>query len=345
MSFLIETLNDLLGLDDPSDGSRPFATTGKHVQILNSPYARWKYIAQSMGIATYHFYVGREGTSASHDYIAIFCGNQDFVIRSTVVPAGEATWLSEFPSSIECVDEEECIVAVVGNFFTARKLGNLTATSASEVVVSSRAYNEQGSEGQRSIKSTNAGDDDGTPAGARVIRITYLTSGYVRKTTDCVTNGTAAVATSVSDIRFVESMEVIKGTAAVGAIELWSNNNGTGTAIAGIPALASSSFICHHYVPANTRCWVFSWGATSDDEASLKLIGQDRQDGTNLVDRIIDLEKLFQSNPTPPTRLDFERSLKGILLPEKTYVRVTVVPNQATSTTVRARFDFWEVPT
>jgi hypothetical protein len=57
---------------------------------------------------------------------------------------------------------------------------------------------------------------------------------------------------------------------------------------------------------------------------------------------VLDLEKVFLGNPTPPQHLEFDRSLAGVLVPASTYVRMTAVPNQATSTVIRGWFYVWE---
>lgn len=216
-----------------------------------------------------------------------------------------------------------------------RRFGNLTASSQSEVLVSSRTYNEPSSQAQRSVKSTSNQDSDPSGTGAKQVRIVYLDSNYEEKTEDVTLSGTTAVNTVATDIRFIQDFHVIKGAAAAGAIELFPNTGGTGTAICGISAATEQAFFCHQYVPAGRTGWLLKWGAVVDDEANLKLKTQ-RYFGGNLVDFNTDLEKLFAGNPTPPTRLLFERSFRGVRLEEKTYVRVTVVPNQNTNTVVRA---------
>lgn len=217
-----------------------------------------------------------------------------------------------------------------------RRFGNLTAASTSEVLVSARTYNEPGAEAQLSVKSSSANDTDSAGSGAKAVRIVYLNSAYVEATEDILLNGVTAVATVATDIRFIQEFRVIKGAAAVGAIELFPSTNGTGTAICGIGAGTEQAFFCHHYIPAGGMGWLLGWNAVADDEVSLKLKSQCRLDGVNLVDYNMDLEKLFNGNPTPPTRLAFDRTFLGIKLPEKVYVRVTVVPNQSTSTVIRA---------
>lgn len=223
-----------------------------------------------------------------------------------------------------------------------RRFGNITTTSTSEVLVSARPYVEQASGAQRSIQSTSATDDDGSATGARAVRITYLDTNYVLKTEDVLTNGTAKVNTVATDIRFVEKLEVIKGVAAVGAIQLMTGTTGGATEFCGIGAGTTQAFLAHHYVPAGKQAWVINWGAVATREANFKLTGQDRQDGVNLVDYILDLQNLRKDTLVNDQTLEFMRDLGAVLLPEKTYVRATVVPTSATSTVSRAWFYLWE---
>jgi hypothetical protein len=218
-----------------------------------------------------------------------------------------------------------------------RRFGNITTTATAEVLVSARTYVEQGSEAQRSVKSTSASDGS-----SKQVRIWYLGSNYALAFEDLVLNGTTAVATVATNIRFVESFELVEGVAAVGAIELWSNNSGGGTAICGIGAGTSQAFLCHHYVPANKQAWLANWGATATREINLKLLGQDRQNGVNLVDRVLDLENLRSAAVASDSTLRFDRDLGAVCLPEKTYVRISVVPLSTTSTVTRAWFYVWE---
>lgn len=222
-----------------------------------------------------------------------------------------------------------------------RRFGNVTTTSTSEILVSSRAYVEQSSQAQRSVKSTSTQDSDSAGTGARVVRITYLDSSYAVKTEDVALNGTTRVSTVATDIRFIEKFEVIKGTEAVGAIQLLDAPSGAQNEFCGIASATTVAFLCHHYVPAGMNCWILHWGSTVDDDSSLKLTGQARPDGTNLVNRILDLEKVFGASVVPD-HLFFDRDLAAVLVPEKTYVRITVAPGQSTSTTIRSWFYFWE---
>lgn len=222
-----------------------------------------------------------------------------------------------------------------------RRFGNITTTSASEVLVSLRPYAEQATGAQRSVKSTSANDANPAGSGARAVRITYLDTNYVLKTEDVNLNGTTGVNTVATDIRFIEDFRVIKGAAAVGAITLQTTTAGGGTEICGIGAASNEAFLCHHYVPAGKKCYIMRWGASIDDDVSFKLIGQNRYAG-NLVDEIKDLRKVAGASATPDY-LMFDHTFGAMVpLPEKTYVRITCVPGQATSTVTRAFMELWE---
>jgi hypothetical protein len=218
------------------------------------------------------------------------------------------------------------------------KFGNITTAAVTEVLCSSRTYNEQASQAQRSVKSSSV-QDAVAGSGAKAVRLVYLDSNYVKKTETITLNGTTAVATVATDIRFIESFDVVQGAAAVGAIELWTANNGTGTAICGIASATTNAFLCHHYVPSGMRCIVYNWGGTCNDDVSFKLWGQQIVSG-NRTDQIIDLDNL--TGLTAGTRLSFNRDLGGVIIGEKCYIRVTIVPGQVGSTITRATLDLFE---
>jgi len=220
-----------------------------------------------------------------------------------------------------------------------RRFGNLTALSASEMLLAARAYVEQGAEAQRSVASSSVQDKAGG-SGAFAVRITYLTSAYVLKTEDVTLNGTTKVPTVATDIRFIEKFQVIQGAAAAGAISLYNGTSGGATEFVGIGVGTYDAFLCHHYVPAGKSGFVYGWSLSSDDEVKAKLMGRSLY-GVNLVDEHWDLVNLMGIT-TPPGYLEFSKMLVGASYGEKSYIRITVVPNQATSTTIRGDLLLWE---
>jgi len=219
------------------------------------------------------------------------------------------------------------------------KFGNLTSAATTEVLMCASTYTEQASQAQRSVVSTNA-QDNPAGTGAAAVRITYLDSNYVLNTEDITLNGTTAVNTVGTTIRFIENFQVIQGSAAVGTISLMTGLAGAGSPIISIPSSTEQAFICHHYVPAGKRAWILGWGATVSNNANFKLKGQYYFNVSNLVDYNLDLENLLISSPNLP---EFYRTFQSPLpVPAKTHIRITVVPGQATSTIERSQLDIWE---
>lgn len=226
-----------------------------------------------------------------------------------------------------------------------RKIGNMNLTSSLEFTVAARPYVEQQSQAQRSVISTSTSDTSPAGAGARKVRIIYLDSNYAKKQEDVALNGTAGVNTVATDIRFIESFEVIEGTNAVGLISIMSGVLGTGSAVAQIGAATTQAFLCHHYVPSGSTCFVIGWGATTDRDTSMKLGSQSRS-GSFLVDKITDLYKLY-GVPVGSSGLygvlGFDRKFSAVKLDPMTYVKVTTTPSGTYSTTVRSYLDIWEL--
>jgi hypothetical protein len=219
-----------------------------------------------------------------------------------------------------------------------RRFGNLTAASASEVLLCARGYTEPASEAQRSVVSTSAQDASGG-SGAKQVRITYLTSNYVLKTEDVVLNGTNAVNTVASDIRFIEKFQVIQGAAAAGAIKIMTTTAGGGSEFCGIGVGTYDAFLCHHYVPAGKTGYVYCWYGSVSDDVNFKLLGRALY-GANLVDEHWGLINL--TGITAGAFATFERRFYAVPFGEKTYIRINVVPGQGTSTVVRGELIVWE---
>jgi hypothetical protein len=220
-----------------------------------------------------------------------------------------------------------------------RRFGNLTAAATSEVLLCARGYTEQTAEAQRSVLSTSNQDKPGG-TGASKVRITYLNSAYVLKTEDVTLDGTKDVNTVATDIRFIEKFQVVQGAAAAGAIKLMTEIDGDGSEFCGIGAYTYDAFLCHHYVPAGHSGYVYAWVASVDNNVKFKLMGRSTY-GSDVVDEHWDLINLM-GIATPPGLLVFEKKLLAVQFQEKSYIRITVVPNQTSSTTIRGELIIWE---
>lgn len=144
------------------------------------------------------------------------------------------------------------------------KVQGYTATSATTAKsVYSTTYTPQGTNAQRSHKSSSA-NDAAAGTGARTILLTYLDQAFALRTESVTLNGTVAVATVASDIAYVESITVTSvgsGGVSAGTITSHSNNSGGGTTVASIVAGEMQTFYAHHYVPASKTCYLLNLGA------------------------------------------------------------------------------------
>ncbi len=124
---------------------------------------------------------------------------------------------------------------------------------AAITVVRATTYTEPAAAAQLEVVSSSA-SDDGAPAGvgARTVRIVYYDgNGNGPFTTDVIMNGVTAVATTATDIRFVECMHCLtvgsNGT-NVGTITL--RGLGGGAVVGTIAASDGRTYWGHHYVGA-----------------------------------------------------------------------------------------------
>jgi hypothetical protein len=238
-----------------------------------------------------------------------------------------------------------CNLRIVGDFFSdpraIHRFGNMTTAAVTERLISANVYTEQASQAQRSIVSTSA-QDLAAGTGAKTVQLTFLNSNYVKKIELINLNGTTAVNTVATDIRFIESLTVVQGAVAAGTITLKTGTAGAGSDICSISSATSDAFLCHHYVPAGFSSYIYGWSGVVSDDVSFKLWGQ-LIVGGNRTDQILDLDNV--TGITAGARAEFKKNLFGIKIGEKCYIRITGVPGQATSTIIRATLDVLDIRT
>jgi len=148
--------------------------------------------------------------------------------------------------------------AKTGVSFGIKTLGGSTANTLQ--VMRSTAYTEPASAAQRSMSSSSASDTS-AGTGARTVRITYYDNTGAGPLTETVTlNGTTAVNTVATNIRFIEKMEVVtagSGGVNAGTVSLFVSTAGGGGTVGtiGIGSLVPSvgdnkTLWAHHYVAA-----------------------------------------------------------------------------------------------
>jgi len=146
--------------------------------------------------------------------------------------------------------------ARTGVSYALKILGGGTAGTLQ--VMRATVYTEPTSAAQRSISSSSASDTS-AGVGARTVKITYYNNTGVGPFTEIVTlNGTTAVNTVATDIRFIENIEVVTAGSTlsnVGTISLFGTTGGgggtvgsigVGTVISGVGD--NRTLWAHHYI-------------------------------------------------------------------------------------------------
>lgn len=129
-------------------------------------------------------------------------------------------------------------------------------SGTTRTIVNGSIYTEPTDAVQRSVTSTNA-NDTAAGTGARTVRIRYFKGDGTGPFVENITlNGTIAVNTVATDIRFLESMEVLtvgsNGT-NVGNIRLHNSTGGAGGWMGSINAGENRTYMGHHYIGTNKK--------------------------------------------------------------------------------------------
>jgi len=220
--------------------------------------------------------------------------------------------------------------------------GYAALASNALAAVRSTAYTEQAANAQRSV-SSSSGVDTSAGIGARSIRITYYTSTYTGPFTTTVTlNGTTPVNTGVSNICFVEKMEVVTVGSALfpaGTITLFVSTGGGGGAIGTIAATDGRTLWAHHYVATGKTCYVTNINASNNSNQAMQFTLKYRPSGSNQFEIQQDWVRppvgsiggAFQRRYEPPLKFVGPGRIMA-------YVR----PDQSVSAVYHCSFDYYE---
>lgn len=133
----------------------------------------------------------------------------------------------------------------------------LSTSNTSFIAARASSYIEDTVAARRSLVSGNSSDTS-SGTGARTVKITYYDNSMNGPFTETVTlNGTTAVNTVATNIRFIEKLEVVtagSGGSNAGAISLKQNTGGGGSTLATINVGENVTFFAHHYVPSGRVC-------------------------------------------------------------------------------------------
>jgi hypothetical protein len=201
-------------------------------------------------------------TRATEATLATRLSKADFEARINTL--GQKTMALSTPVTMASNQTAIPITFTPANARTGVSSANLVlggSTANTLITLRNTVYNEPTAAAQRSIASNDT-DDTAAGLGARTVRITYFDGTGDGPFTETVTmNGTTAVNTVATNIRFIEKMEVLTSGADGandGVITLYTTTGGGGTVIGtigvgGILATVgdNTTLWAHHYVPVN----------------------------------------------------------------------------------------------
>jgi hypothetical protein len=224
-------------------------------------------------------------------------------------------------------------------------MGDILTSALGTYAVRRGTYNEQSSNAQRSIASSNA-NDTAAGTGARTVTITYYTATFTGPFTETLTlNGTTAVNTVATDICYIEDIEVatVGSTGSnVGILTLYVSTGGAGGTLATVTATSNQAHFCHHYVPTGktahiTSQWAGHNGTAAGSGATFIIRAKSLNVANAAEVQISDTFRLYgqsssvQRNYGTPIRVAGPARLVTYVLPEST-----------SSINYRASFDFYE---
>lgn len=163
--------------------------------------------------------------------------------------------------SLDIVTDTGSFPTVISVLNTGRAQGYVGTSATSGVAVRATTYTAQGSNAQRSVKSSSA-SDTAAGTGAQKVTINFLDTTFTLQSETVTLNGTTAVNTVSTNIAFIESMvvsQVGSGGGNVGTISILTGTAGSGTTWGSIAASDNQTFWAHHYVPAGVTCYLLGF--------------------------------------------------------------------------------------
>lgn len=141
-----------------------------------------------------------------------------------------------------------------------RTQGYVGTSATSGVAIRATAYAPQGTNSQRSFKSTSV-NDTAAGTGAQQVTLNYLDTSFATHSEVITLNGTTAVNTVGTNIAFIENMivsQVGSGGGNAGTIEIFTATAGGGSIWGTIATGDNQTFWAQHYVPAGVTCYIIA---------------------------------------------------------------------------------------
>jgi hypothetical protein len=261
----------------------------------------------------------------------------------TIQGGTDGTLIGNDADSMKVAVTNSIVINPDNTFFA---FGLRTTAAVTEVPLYNGAtYVEQTTQAQRSLVSSSA-SDSAAGTGARTVQIKYYDATMAGPFFTTVTlNGTTAVNTSVTDICFVDRMDVLavgSGGVAAGNIQLRTGLTGGGSTFAQIDTGVNQTFYTHHYVAVGETSYIsgvsVSHNGTTVGSGGVYRLRKKALGATTPVLQISDFVRLYGQSST------FSRVYQSpIKVAGPAYVVLWVAPESTTSTVYRGSFDYYQL--
>ena len=218
--------------------------------------------------------------------------------------------------------------------------GDILTAATNLVPVERTTYTEVTANAAMTLVSSSA-NDASAGTGARTVIVTYLDQTMAGPFTTTITmNGTTAVTASVSNMCYIEKIQVatVGSTGSnAGILTLKSGATTVGTVNAG----DLQTFWAHHYIPTGKTSYISGFsinsnGTTAGSGAAFVLKASTPTVANTPELIVSDFHRLYGQQSSTNTRT----YLSPIQVAGPARVRTYVAPETNTSTTYRAAFDF-----
>lgn len=218
--------------------------------------------------------------------------------------------------------------------------GDALSAATALIPVSRTAYNEVTASAAMTLVSSSA-NDASAGTGARTVQVTYLDATMAGPFfTTFTMNGTTAVTAGVSNMCYIEKIQVLtvgSAGANAGTLALKSGAATVGTVNTG----DLQSFWCHHYVPTGKTTYISGFSinssATTTGSGANFILKVSTPTVANTPEiQISDFHRLYGQQSSTNTR----NYLSPIQVSGPARVRAYVAPETTVSNTYRASFDY-----
>lgn len=183
----------------------------------------------------------------------------DFVNNYLPTANARVTRTDRFGNPIATDSKLAIAMGIVPGASGATVNGYVATSATTTVAVRASSYVSGSANAQRSISSANV-NDTSAGTGARTVKVTYYDNAMAGPFTETITlNGTTAVNTVSTTIRFIERVEVMtcgSGGGNAGTITLFLSTAGAGGTMAVVNTGDNQTFWAQHYVAAGKTCYV-----------------------------------------------------------------------------------------